>query len=154
MEKKVRIMDIVDLLEQNSERLRYILDLDSERYTFFYDANDRDLAGEDDLPENPVHYIELPILNTERDQYDQMVAFANAQEQDANERLLKAIRGKGAFSRFNIVLNDLGLFDQWRLFQDNQRYKDAVQWCKKNGISYIDKGQECKEEECVPAFKG
>jgi uncharacterized damage-inducible protein DinB len=53
------------------------------------------------------------------------------------ECLLKKIRGKGAFHRFNDNIHSMGIEKDWYQFRDKALEKVAIEWLDKNGISYV-----------------
>jgi len=54
----------------------------------------------------------------------------------SQERLERAIHGKGAFRRFKQIVHQLGMEDQWYTFQDSYYRNLAVEWCSIHDIDY------------------
>ena len=81
-------------------------------------------------------WIELP---TQRDvhEYHIMEEFgASLQDVEASNRILKTIRGSGAFRRFKHALDDMGLWEKWNTFRDAEIERIAVEWLEEHGIEY------------------
>ena len=53
------------------------------------------------------------------------------------DKLERAIRGKGAFRRFKNVLYNLGIEKDWFEFRDKEYKKIAIQWCEQHNITYL-----------------
>ncbi len=81
-------------------------------------------------------YIEMP------DQWDiheyQLISdFCWDQtDTDIRDRLLGAIRGKGAFRRFKDTAMDLGVIDQWYEYRRARFEEIAIEWCNENNIAW------------------
>jgi hypothetical protein len=81
-------------------------------------------------------YVALPD-RFEIDEYRMMERFANGMTDAwANQRLERAIQGRGAFRRFKDAVQDLGLAQQWYEYRDRAYEAIAIDWCDANGIAY------------------
>ena len=52
------------------------------------------------------------------------------------DRLLTAIQGRGAFSRFRGAVQELGLLEKWYEFKKSEYSEIARQWCDQNKVEY------------------
>ncbi|SFQ15873.1 Uncharacterised protein family (UPF0158) [Lachnospiraceae bacterium XBB1006] len=68
--------------------------------------------------------------------YNIMEAFISGLPVEQQATLRGVIRGKGAFRRFRIQLEQMDMEQDWYEFR-NQAYRDiAMKWCEHNGIEY------------------
>ncbi|WP_241993815.1 UPF0158 family protein [Mesobacillus foraminis] len=51
---------------------------------------------------------------------------------------MRAIRGKGAFRRFNDNIINFQLEEQWYSFRERCFRQIAISWCKENQIDYME----------------
>lgn len=60
--------------------------------------------------------------------------------QQRDEKLIRAlsgaIRGRGAFRRFRLAIEELGLLDQWHKFRDTELEQIAREWLEENHLQY------------------
>ena len=149
---KAKLKDLVEALEmQGLETSSYVnlktgevVTLTDEELTF----GDDDTFLED-LPEWMVEarrlvkdvlhsgdYLALPDQWKLHD-YRIISDFCWAQTDDEiRERLLEAIKGKGAFRRFKDRAYDLGVIDQWYEYRYARFEAFMVEWCKESGVDY------------------
>ncbi len=81
-------------------------------------------------------YLELPT-KFDLHEYRMMEAFCQRVNSPAlRERLLREIRGGGAFSRFKRSINALGMEQDWYCYRDKEYETIAVEWLEANGIAY------------------
>lgn len=52
-------------------------------------------------------------------------------------KLYRAIRGKGAFRKFKDEICYLGIREEWFAFQHNAYVEIAKKWCKDNQLEYL-----------------
>ncbi|MGN0949489.1 MAG: UPF0158 family protein [Mitsuokella sp.] len=102
---------------------------------------DEDMAEEDtlhhafDLEDDWEHYIPLPNVMDE-DEHAMMKAFAEAQRDDFKARLLEALQGRGAASRFHHQVRHLLLKPAWEAFKLTYLRDVARDWCEENDVAY------------------
>lgn len=90
-----------------------------------------------DVSENFDNYEELPT-KYEINEYEIMEDFCFTVNQRVQNKLLMAIKRKGAFRRFKDTLIDLGIEEQWYSYR-NERFKQiAVRWCRAHDINFIE----------------
>ncbi|MGG3564014.1 UPF0158 family protein [Neobacillus rhizosphaerae] len=91
-----------------------------------------------DVVENFEDYIELPT-KYDVNEYDIMENFCfTVRDQRKQDRLLRTIKGKGAFRRFKDNIIDLGIEDQWYSYRTECFKEIAIEWCRENNIECID----------------
>ena len=59
-------------------------------------------------------------------------------DQQKQNNLLSAIKGKGAFRRFKDMINDFELETEWYSYRDERLKQIAIKWCQDNNINYIE----------------
>ena len=155
METKVKLSDILEALEVQSDESHYYLDTDTGVVHLLsseemYAAEDADSL--EDYPEWQHENIEIARRLTngkdeglielptrwDLNEYEIMEFFCDDQNPADRETLLDAIKGKGAFRRFKDTVARLDLFDQWNQFRLTKFKIVAVEWCQANEIPYVD----------------
>ncbi len=155
MKKPVKLDDVLDAFELQSDAMRYFLDRRTgvvfavlEEYLwpmeneidlnapYKWQQEQLELAA--DVEENFEHYAALPE-KFEINDYEIMEDFClRIKNDEKRERLLDAIRGKGAFRRFKSAISSLGLEDNWYQFR-SQRYRQmAIEWCESENVEYYE----------------
>lgn len=148
----VKLQDVIDALEMATDSTSYFLDRRTGEIEMITDdvwsaAENDDLISE--YPEwqrelvlkareirSTDHFIELPD-KFEIDSYEMMEQFCREHPNERiRERLSDAIKGKGAFRRFNDLISNLGIQDEWNRFE-HQWFEDmAVEWLEAEGILF------------------
>jgi hypothetical protein len=91
-----------------------------------------------DVAENFADYIELP-QKFEINEYEIMEDYClSINDPVRRNRLLGAIKGKGAFRRFKDKLIDLGIEEDWYTFREKRFREIAIDWCKDNNLDFIE----------------
>lgn len=91
-----------------------------------------------DVVDNYENYIELST-KYEVNEYEIMENFClTVRDQQKQESLLRAIKGKGAFRRFKDKIIDFEMKDQWYAYRDESFKQIAIDWCQKNKINFIE----------------
>jgi len=81
-------------------------------------------------------WIELPAKE-DIDDYAIMEEFCHSiADAELSDRLLRTIRGSGAFSRFRGALEALDMRQEWYDFRNAELEKIAVEWLEVNQIAY------------------
>lgn len=89
----------------------------------------REISGSDD-------WIQLPT-QSDVHEYHIMEQFGAALENaEASNRILRVIRGSGAFRRFKHTLEELGLWEEWNAFKHAELERIAIEWLEENGVEY------------------
>ena len=94
---------------------------------------DNEDLDEDTLEErlDEGRYVSLPD-KFEINEYHMMEAFAY----DRDERLVRAIQGRGAFCRFRDTAENIGLIKDWYEFRDNCYKSRAEDWCRDHDLEW------------------
>jgi hypothetical protein len=53
--------------------------------------------------------------------------------------LLQAIKGAGAFNRFNNCIHRYGIANDWYKYRYNSMKRIVIDWCETNNIEYVEK---------------
>jgi hypothetical protein len=59
-------------------------------------------------------------------------------DDDISRALLQAIKGAGAFSRFNGCIHRYKVADDWHTYRYNSMKRIVIDWCKANNIEYVE----------------
>ena len=134
---KIRLKDIIQEIEMAQ----------NESYTFwnrktgafFYISEDlMSISEQEDAwekVEESDDYICLPTLR-DRDDYRLMEKFSFDQPSPIRDKLLSALKGRGAFSRFKDRIWDLGVKDEWYAYEEEAYRNMALSWCKEHQVPY------------------
>lgn len=96
------------------------------------DAMHYALAMEEDWE----HYIPIPNV-MDGDEAAMMRAFAESRpREDVKERLLTALQGAGAVTRFRHQVRHLLLKPAWEAFKQDYLMQVARDWCEENDVEY------------------
>lgn len=150
MKVKVKLSDIVEAFEmQDAMSCSYMnvrtgrVETISEEYL---ESTDTDRESED-LPEwlrdeyargreisESSDYVDLPS-QYEIHEYEIMWSFADEQSDFAvRERLLRSLRGRGAFRRFKDAAFDSGVIEDWYTHRITALTEIARNWSEENGF--------------------
>ena len=91
-----------------------------------------------DVDENFENYIELPTKH-DINEYEIMEDFCQiVSDQQKQDTLLRAIKGKGAFRRFKDIVIEFQIEDQWYSYRDKRLKQIAIEWCQDNNVRYTE----------------
>ena len=88
------------------------------------------------MEEDWERYIPIPNI-MDGDEAAMMRAFAESRPREAvKERLLTALQGAGAVTRFRHQVRHLLLKPAWEAFKQEYLMKEARDWCEENAVEY------------------
>jgi len=150
---KVKIDDIIDAVDFDSDMSESFLNTKTEQVCMFTDEELRAAENDVDLSDSAEWYCEAVAsakhyLDNQDDylslpekydfnEYRIIEKFiARVVIPNQSEILSQSIYGKGAFRRFKTVLEKLGLVDEWYKYR-GQKLREFVEfWCKENKIDF------------------
>ena len=133
---KVNLSDILEAFELNDRYTEYFLDLETGEVVFVNDMmmmEEEKTAIYDRLDEHG--FLRLPT-SYDIDDYDMMGDFIDTLTGSRREKLLNAIIGRGAFSRFKNEVRSMGLEQKWYDFQNTAYRKKAIEWCEEHDLEW------------------
>lgn len=135
--RRVKLQDVVDALEYQSDTLAAYIDLDAaEVRTLFLE----DFVGQEEYERSLREFESCNSLmlprSEELDDYGVMRSFAFMQEGAAGDRLKRAVEGRGAFKRFKGEVAKLGIGEDWLAFRDESRAETARDFLEANGVRW------------------
>lgn len=133
---KAKLSDILEAFELNDRYSEYYLDQETGEVVQVSDmmmTQDEKDEIYDRLDEHG--FYRLPSSFDIRD-YDIMESFSESLTGSAREKLMDAISGRGAFSRFKQSVRSMGLEKQWYDYQDSVYKRKAIEWCEEHGVEY------------------
>ena len=84
------------------------------------------------------YYVRLPS-KFDINEYSVMEDFClSLSDERISNKLLNYIKGRGAFRRFKDEIYRLGIEEDWYKYRDNAFKEMAIDWCKDNGVEFID----------------
>jgi hypothetical protein len=154
----IKISDIINIISVQSNNTSYYFDKESGQ-PFAVSNEQLRTVHEDgeleDCPEWEREQVELvrKILSDEKNEryilipvkfvsheYSAMENFGFSIDDDEISRaLLQAIKGAGAFNRFNNCIHRYGVADDWYKYRYNSMKKIVIDWCEENNIEYLEK---------------
>ena len=93
------------------------------------------------IADDDPRYVPIPTSDSDED-YQRMVRFAESVEEgQPRARLLDALDGRGAFSRFRRALHDYpDVQKRWHAYHDAALREEAVEWLAGLGIEAAKRG--------------
>ena len=134
---KVDLKELAAAFAQSDVRQGYVDIRDGKVVMMADDLAERDamhyaLAMEEDWE----HYIPIPNV-MDGDEAAMMRAFAESRpREDVKERLLTALQGAGAVTRFHHQVRHLLLKPAWEAFKQEYLMQVARDWCEENDVEY------------------
>ena len=134
---KVDLKELAAAFAQSDVRQGYVDIRDGKVVMMADDLAERDamhyaLAMEEDWE----HYIPIPNV-MDGDEAAMMRAFAESRpREDVKERLLTALQGAGAVTRFRHQVCHLLLKPAWEAFKQDYLMQAARDWCEENDVEY------------------
>ena len=109
---------------------------DEEDYASLSQWMKEDVCQYREIQRSKDRYVVVPFYTT-RDAYDAMVNFAKQQDEPIRGILLKALDGRGAFSRFKeIVWNDKVLNYSWGQYYEDDIKQNMCMWAQQHGFEF------------------
>ena len=153
METRVKLSDIIDGLESQSDESSSFLDKKTGEVILMTDYAMR--AAEENEPLEDVpdwerelvatareilaetgQYLQLPT-KYDLDEYSIMENFCMSLERkEIGDILYDLISGSGAFRRFKDAAYKYGVEDEWYKYRDNAMKELAIEWCRQNDIEF------------------
>ena len=153
----IKISDIINIISVQSNNTSYFLDKESgqpfpvsneQLRTVYEDGELEDypkwereqieLARKILSDEKGERYILIPVMFVSHE-YSAMENFCfSIDDDDISRALLQAIKGAGAFNRFNNCIHRYGVADDWYKYRYNSMKRIVIDWCEVNNIEYLD----------------
>ncbi|MBW2407720.1 MAG: hypothetical protein JRF17_10150 [Deltaproteobacteria bacterium] len=154
----MKLSDIINIIGFQSYNSSYYLDREKGE-PFLVSKEQLRVAEEDaeleDYPEWEREQIKLArkILTDKKGEryilipgkfvsheYSTMENFCfSLEDEEISRALLQAIKGAGAFSRFNNCIHRYGVADDWYKYRYNSMKRIVMDWCEANNIKYVEK---------------
>ena len=134
---KVDLKELAAAFAQSDVRQGYVDTAAGKVIMMADDLAERDamhyaLAMEEDWE----HFIPIPNV-MDGDEAAMMRAFAESRpREDVKERLLTALQGAGAVTRFHHQVRHLLLKPAWEAFKQDYLLQAARDWCEENAVEY------------------
>lgn len=156
MSVRVKLRDIVDGLDVSHDEMESYLDRQTGKVIQI--TQEEMTAAEDDQPldkypdwehesieiareiaaDTQGRFVPLPT-QFDIHEYSIMEDFCfSVEDEETSDRLVRAIKGQGAFRRFKDLADELGISEQWYAYRNNAFKKIAKEWCEANEVPYVD----------------
>ncbi|MFD1363577.1 UPF0158 family protein [Lentibacillus salinarum] len=124
----VIIMESLVRIAEDGEPYDHLPDWQQEQMELAIDFVEYDMAK----------YLPIPS-QFDINEYGMMEDFCfSIKDSKAQDKLLHAIRGKGAFRRFKDMIIDLDLEEDWYDYRDKRYKQIAIEFCEDNGLEYVE----------------
>lgn len=138
---KVLLKDIVDRFEQISDGVRFYLNRSTGEVLLFTDYDHFEEVEEEEVLESD-DYAQFPN-QWDLHEYSIVEDFCERQEDEGfRERLLDAIRGRGAFRRFKGLVYQEGKQEEWSAFRTKAFEKLARNWLASNDLPFVEESED------------
>lgn len=156
MNLQVKLSDVLSGIEGQSDESSCYLDTRTGeiQHVTDYDfraAENPDSSADAPAAQAPEVVLARQILDDEDDAFLQLPTQSGIHEYGIIERfcgtvrdqkiavrLFAAIKGPGAFRRFKSEIHKHWIADDWYKFRDDALKIIAAEWCKENGVEYVD----------------
>ena len=156
MSAPVKLKDIVEALEMESDSTTFWLDKDTGQVEMISEDVTAGMHLEDDgLVDEQPEWLRKAISKAQEIQNDSDEQFVQLPDKfDLNDykimedfsrkypndrvsaTLQQAIKGKGAFRRFNNLIYEFSLQEKWNQFKQQAYEQMAIDWLEENDIPY------------------
>lgn len=135
---KVQLETIIEAIEMVDDTSKGFLNIDTMEIVWlndYFDSEENEkISAEIDNYFN--HYLCLPT-QWEIHEYSIMEDFIDSLEDShIQNKLYRAINGRGAFRRFKDTIYYFGIEKEWFKYRDEAIADIARRWCKENKIDY------------------
>lgn len=141
MEKMINLNVVLDAIEMADDNYTYFLDKETGESVFLADEVITGLDNEgleEEIDANPQRYLKLPT-KFEIHEYHIMETFIRTFQGSRQQDLLeRAIQGRGAFTRFKVAVDELGLEKKWFKYEAEAYKKIAIEWCRNHEIEFCE----------------
>ena len=158
MSPRIKISDIINIISVQSNNTSYYLDKESGQPFPVSNEQSRTVHEDGELEDCPEwereqielarrilsdetgeRYILIPVKFVSHE-YSAMENFCfSIDDDEISKALLQAIKGAGAFNRFNNFIRRYGVADDWFKYRYNSVKKIVIDWCEENNIEYLEK---------------
>jgi len=134
---KVKLDDVMEAIILNGSDTQYLYHLETGKIVT-YNISDfmEDSELKADLEEDFDKYVALPTKYEINDYHIIEKFIWSLPDEEFQNKLEWAIRGKGAFRKFKDIVYSLGLEQSWYDYQLKAYKEIATRWCKDNDLQY------------------
>lgn len=135
---KVKLETVIEAIEMADDTSRGFLNLDTMEIVWlndYFDSKENERLSEE-IDNHFDRYLALPT-QWDVHEYSIMEDFIDSLEDAVTQnKLYRAIRGRGAFRRFKDTVYYLGIEKEWFKYRDEAIENIARRWCNENKIDY------------------
>ena len=157
MSSRVKISDIINIIGSQSYNTSYYLDREKGELFLVSKEQLRAAEGDAELEDYPEweraqikfareiltdkkgeRYVLIPGKFVSHE-YSAMENYCfSIDDEEISRALLQAIKGAGAFNRFNNCIHRYGVANDWHKYRYNSMKRIVIDWCEVNKIEYVD----------------
>lgn len=135
----VSLETVIDAIETADNAYTYFYDtqtLETVYISDFFITGQRDEKLEELIDNNPERFMRFPTKFEIHD-YSIMESFILSYSNSSlRDRLLSAIKGRGAFRKFKDLIIQFEIEEEWYKYQETAYKKIAILWCRDNDLEY------------------
>lgn len=139
MNMKIKLDTVIDAIETADNAYTYFYDtqtLETVYISDFFITGQRDEKLEELIDNNPERFMRFPTKFEIHD-YSIMESFILSYSNSSlRDRLLSAIKGRGAFRKFKDLIIQFEIEEEWYKYQGTAYKKIAIRWCRDNDLEY------------------
>lgn len=136
---KIKLDTVIDAIETADNAYTYFYDtqtLETVYISDFFITGQRDEKLEELIDNNPERFMRFPTKFEIHD-YSIMESFVLSYSNSSlRDRLLSAIKGRGAFRKFKDLIIQFEIEEEWYKYQGTAYKKIAIRWCRDNDLEY------------------
>lgn len=136
---KIKLDTVIDAIETADNAYTYFYDtqtLETVYISDFFITGQRDEKLEELIDNNPERFMRFPTKFEIHD-YSIMESFILSYSNSSlRDRLLSAIKGRGAFRKFKDLIIQFEIEEEWYKYQGTAYKKIAIRWCRDNDLEY------------------
>ena len=140
--KKVNLNEAAEMFDQLNDELEWYYNKETGEFDF-YNLEDKSMNERTKKEFKAKCWVALPS-RWDIHGYRIMEDFAETvNELRKQDRLFRALGGKGAFRCFKDALHDIDLIEDWYKFKHEALKEKAKVWCEENKLEYVDEPRHC-----------
>lgn len=138
---KIELQQVIFEVESADDAITAFFDTETGESKYLYDepfVEETNPALVELIEDNPRRFLRFPT-KYDIHEYSIMARFIEQLPAGvAQERLMRAIQGKGAFRRFKDTVISLNLENRWYSYQAESYREIALRWCRDNDLEAVE----------------
>jgi len=142
--KKVNLNEAAETFDMLNDEMEWHYNKETGEFDF-YNLFDKSMNERTKKEFKAKCWVALPS-RWDNDGFRVMVHFAETvTDERKQDRLFRALKGKGAFRRFKDTLHYIELIEDWYKFKHGAFKEKAKRWCEANELEYVDEPRKFEQ---------